>query len=102
MIQEKITALVHWLPNARKHPPTPPRYSTVARFGDQAHSETDEAWSVVLEFAQPADAKGNLVADIRLLSPDAPQALLQDGNRFVLYEGAKKVAEGEIVHSHST
>jgi hypothetical protein len=97
MVTQKVKTMVRWLPNGRKMPPTPPRYSTLARFYRDGQSDMNEAWSIVLDFDKPPDDQGKLIADIRFLSPDAPQALLSEGSQFALYEGAQKVAEGTII-----
>lgn len=75
---------------------TPPAcgatYSSVSRWDEQAD---DESWSVVVDIGDAAST-GELVARIRFLMDEAPQQLLHVGSRFELYEGATKVATGEV------
>jgi hypothetical protein len=89
-------ARIRWLTKqegGRESPPPGPQYSTVARFEALRDRWPKEAWSVVLRIEGPDrnDAR------IRPLVPDAPAELFSSGSRFDLFEGAKKVAEGEIL-----
>lgn len=94
-------ARIKWLKPEEGGPQTPPPgpyYSTVARFETLAHLWPREAWSIVLQIVEPADAEGLMVARIRMLAgEDAPKELLSPGNRFDLFEGEKHVASGEVL-----
>ena len=93
-------ARICWLPpgaGGRAAPPTGPRYSTVARFERIRDLWPREAWSIVLTITDPAEADGAMVARIRLLSEEAPAELLAAGSRFELFEGARRVATGEVL-----
>lgn len=96
-------ARVRWTPlesGGRTKPPTGPRYSTVAKFGDNLLPLKTSAWSVVLEFSETPDEFLCTDARIRFLSTDAPGYLLIPGQRFELVEGGRVVATVEIVDDH--
>ena len=70
----------------------------MARFEKLADKWPHEAWSVVLGISQAADATGTMITTIRMLAAaDAPADLLDSGSRFDLFEGAKRVASGEVL-----
>lgn len=73
--------------------PAGPRYATVARFPDA----DNECWSIVATIRDVPDAEGRVSAEIELLMPEAPSNLLHPGASFVLLEGAREVATGEVV-----
>jgi hypothetical protein len=88
-------AKIHWLTQAqggRLAPPAGPRYSTVARFEQLEGLWPTEAWSLVLIFSNDASD-----VTVSPLVEEAPEALFVSGSRFDLFEGARKVAEGEIL-----
>jgi hypothetical protein len=64
----------------------------VARFDALKDRWPKEAWSVVLRI----EGENRTEVGIRPLIPDAPAELFAPGSRFDLFEGAKKVAEGEV------
>jgi hypothetical protein len=93
-------ARVLWFKEAeggRVAPPAGPKYSTVARFYENAGNWPDVAWSLVLEWASPADTNDAMIVDVSFLSPDAPETLLHPGAIFELYEGKRCVARGEVL-----
>ena len=94
-------ARIRWVESAhggRASPPSGPQYTTVARFEAIADRWPDEAWSVVLDIPPPADDCGIRTVGIRMLAGDAaPEELLASGSRFELYEGARRVAIGEVL-----
>jgi hypothetical protein len=95
-----IQARVTWVPAAlggRSTPPGAGRYVTVSRFNDPRADWSDAAWSVVLELHGPADGGGTSRADVKFLVPEAPHDLLRPGTRFDLYEGARRVAQVDVV-----
>lgn len=97
---QSTKARVRWLrpgEGGRKTPPPGPVYSTVARFELLKDRWPDEAWSVVLDISGPADDRGEMMVDVRMLVPDAPTELLKSGSRFELFEGARRVAECEVL-----
>jgi len=99
-IPRKVMAKICWVSAAeggREPPPIGSRYSTVARFEQEAEKWPKEAWSIVAEFTKKADALLNVEAELRFLAPDAPSHLLQPGNKFELFEGSRLVARGEIL-----
>jgi hypothetical protein len=78
--------------------PTGKKYSTIARFPEDAGTWLQEAWSIVLEFDGPPSAQGNpSMAKARFLAGKAPIDRLKPARAFELYEGKKKVAMVEIV-----
>jgi len=89
-------ARIRWLTKeegGRESPPPGPQYSTAARFEVLRDRWPREGWSVVLriEGADPTEV------GIRPLVPNAPSELFVSGSRFDLFEGSKKVAEGEVL-----
>lgn len=98
----KAFAKIYWVPEAeggRKRPPQGSRYSTVARFANQANQWPQEAWSLVAEFTEAGNNLFCREAKIQFLSDAAPVDLLQPGNQFELLEGRRVVARGEIVEN---
>jgi hypothetical protein len=99
MMRPNMKALIRWLTReegGRERPPVGPTYSTVARFSKLYDRWPDEAWSVVLDIAEPADENNRMLAGIRMLVEDAPAELLVSGSEFELYEGRKCVARGAV------
>jgi hypothetical protein len=97
---KSVQARVTWVPAAlggRSAPPAAGRYSTVSRFDDPRADWSHVAWSVVLELHGPADGAGVSRADVRFLVPEAPHELLRPGARFDLYEGARRVAQVDVL-----
>ena len=99
-MSHKVLASIRWVTPAeggRKTPPRVPRYSTVARFETTAASWPAEAWSIVAEFMERLDNCSGVLAEVWLLTPDAPAHLLKTGSRFDLFEGRRLVAHGEVL-----
>jgi hypothetical protein len=97
-----ITAELRWLPAVRGGRRAPPeagsRYSTLVRFSHETEEQwRKEAWSVIVDLLEPADASGVQKGDVRFLSENAPANWLQPGARFGLYEGERKVADGVVL-----
>jgi hypothetical protein len=93
-------AKIRWLKaseGGRVAPPPGPKYSTVARFPEDATNWPEVAWSLVLEWSTPPEADGTVVVNVTFLSPKAPQTLLHPGATFELYEGRRRVATGEVL-----
>lgn len=92
-----VTASIHFLTDQSGGVvPAGPRYSTVARFRQKGGEWAESMWSVVADFRSPAK-DNSVLADVRFLVDDAPEELLFPNNRFELWEGPHKVAEGEVV-----
>lgn len=94
-------ARIRWLrpeEGGRISPPPGPNYSTVARFEALEDRWPQEAWSIVLSIAAAADEEGVMMAGIRMLNgAAAPEGLLSQGSRFVLFEGGTRVAVGTVL-----
>jgi len=96
----KVRVKIYWIPPAkggRKHPPSGPQYSTVARFEKTAENWPEEAWSIVADSITETDDAFCVIAQLRFLSPNAPSHLLKPGNKFDLFEGHRMVARGEVL-----
>lgn len=76
----------------RDSPPSGPHYSTVARFAALREEWPREAWSVVLRL----DGADATEVGIRPLVSSCPARFFVSGSRFELFEGSKKVADGEV------
>jgi hypothetical protein len=95
-------ARIRWIPpeqGGRSRPVAGgSEYATVARFEAIADRWPQEAWSVVLCVPLSAAGREEMIVDIRLLAPEtAPQSLLASGSRFDLFEGRRRVAEGQVL-----
>jgi hypothetical protein len=100
-----VKAKLRWLTAAeggRQAPPPGPEYSTVARFEVFKDRWPDEAWSVVVSLDATVPTQAVVEARVRMLVPDAPSDLLAPGSRFDLFEGSRRVAEGEVLRSTGT
>ena len=100
-----VRARLRWLTAAeggRQTPPPGPEYSTVARFEALRDRWPNEAWSVVVSLAATAPSQRVVEARVRMLVRDAPPELLTPGSRFDLFEGSRRVAEGEVLQSTGT
>jgi hypothetical protein len=92
-------ALISWVPRergGRERLPSGPQYSTVARFEDDPRWP-HEAWSLVLEFERSFNDGRCTLATVRFLAPSGPSDLLEQGNRFELLEGRRRVAKGVVL-----
>ena len=95
-------AVISWIPydrGGRTKPPDGPVYTTIARFEDD-ETWPHESWSLVVKFERTMQAGRCALAKIRFLVDEAPTHLLQEGGRFELMEGQKRVAKGVIVPEH--
>lgn len=83
----------------RVAPPPGPRYSTVARFESQSEAEWKrESWSLVLDLQSSLDERSCQIALVRFLAKEnTPDDWLAQGKTFDLFEGTRKVAEGEVL-----
>jgi hypothetical protein len=93
-------AILRWVPASRGGRKAPPSqiagYSTVARF------ESDPGWSKgawSLRIVDSSELRGSEAVEVRIMFvvPDAPHALLREGERFELLEGHKVVAKGVVL-----
>lgn len=92
-------AMISWLPSdkgGRQQPPTGPRYVTVVRFEDDPQW-SQGMWSLVVEFDRVFAGGRYALATIRFAMDEAPHQLLQEGNRFELLEGPRRVAKGVVL-----
>ncbi len=96
-----MRASIRWLKpeqGGKDAPPAGHQYSTVARFSHQKDDEwVKNAWSLVLDLEGAADLNWVQFANIRFLSPEGPTSWLAHGAHFSLFEGRRKVAEGEVL-----
>jgi hypothetical protein len=92
---------VYWTsPQAggRAEPFTGHRYSTVARFPEDAQTWPDEAWSIVVDFQTPPSQQGNpSLGEAGFLVDDAPEGRLRAGTVFELFEGHRMTAIVEVL-----
>lgn len=94
-------ALISWIGpehGGRQHPPSGPRYVTVARF-EEDEKWPESAWSLTVDFLRKFDDPRLLLAEVAFLVQEAPHQLLHDGSRFTLLEGRRFVAKGVILAS---
>jgi hypothetical protein len=97
-MKEAMKANLQWRKpeeGGRQSPPPGPKFSTVARFETQKESWMREAWSLLIEFAEPPDAFLSHRVRVRFLA-DGPEELLQPGSVFELMEGYRPVAKGTV------
>lgn len=93
----KVKASIHWLSEeegGRKHLPTSPLYTTVARFPQQK-DWPQNAWSIITEFSEPPCRDG--LAQVSFLADGAPRDWLISGATFELLEGHKVVARVQVL-----
>jgi hypothetical protein len=83
-------AKVHWI--GEMMPSCGAIFSRPSRWDEQTD---DEVWSIVADIGE-ATGPGELSARIRFLFEEAPQHLLHPGSRFEIFDGATKIAEGEV------
>lgn len=74
--------------------PAGPVFTTVSRFASEK-CWPDGAWSMVVEFLEPPNSERRHRVRVRFLVDAAPD-LLRPGERFELYDGWKKIAEGQV------
>jgi hypothetical protein len=97
MTTRQVIVRLHWRTPAeggRHIPPTGQMYSTVAAFDPPTPNWPHEAWSVVVE---PVPTANSPQCTLRFLADLAPHHVLQPGVRFELLEGARVVADGEVI-----
>lgn len=100
--RRSAAATIDWLgaeEGGREELPTAATHTTVAKFEKLADRWPREAWSVVLTFHVPPNARRGATVSIRMLVEDAPKELLEVGSRFELYEGRRIVARGVVVEA---
>jgi hypothetical protein len=86
-----------WSADARSnHPKRAQRFSLPARFDHQDDDWTSDAWSLVIELTGLPDAQGYQTADAKFLVPNAPHSWLSEGKKFVLFDGNRELAAGEV------
>jgi len=101
----RVLAQVRWLKpeeGGRTAPPHGQQYSTVAKFDLQTEDEwRKDAWSLILNPMGVPDEAWTQTAWVRFLADEtkAPTNWLHPGNRFALFEGIKKVADGVVLES---
>ncbi len=83
-------ATIRWV--GQSPPSCGSTYSSVSRWDEPSG---DESWSIVADIVEAIGA-GEFMARIRFLVDEAPQQLLHIGSRFEIFEGATKVAAGEV------
>ena len=95
-------AIIRFVPLERGGRSAPPTnadgYSTTARFESDV-SATQGHWSVVLRDVVHLRGPECIRADVRFLTQDAPDSLLNEGERFELLEGKRVVAKGVVLPS---
>ena len=100
MTLQKVKVLLRWLSKkegGKEVLPHGAQYSTVAKFKKIKNKWPEEAWSIVLKI-DPSKYRGRkLRAEMQMLSKEAPQELLGNGEEFELYEGYNLVAHGKIL-----
>jgi hypothetical protein len=99
-----VLAKIRWLKpdeGGRTAPPHGQQYSTVAKFDKQTEEAWyKDAWSLVLNAQGVPDETWTQTAWVRFLAEEkAPVDWLLPGNRFALFEGSKKVAEGVVLET---
>lgn len=98
-----VFARIRWLSpreGGRTAPPPGPQYSTVAKFEAQTEEESrTNAWSLMLDLRGTPDEALAQAAVVRFLAegPGTPTQWLKPGDRFTLFEGNRKVAEGSVL-----
>lgn len=98
-MSKQAKARLRWLVPLPKSGVSPRgrRFSLPAKFDHQGDNWTKNAWSLVVESRAQSDARGVQDVQVHFLMPNAPAEWLERGRKFTLHEGAKPVAEGEIV-----
>ena len=93
-------ATIRWIEAENGGPktlPTGTHYVTSARFEQEKGKWPREVWSLVMDFNEPLTSSRCVTADVHFLAPDAPQYLLNSGDKFELFEGSMCVAKGEVI-----
>ena len=95
-----MQAIIRFIPferGGRTAPPMAEGYASVAKF-ERDPSEQPRYWSIRLRDVRQLNGPECVQADIEFLVPDhAPQELMEAGNRFMIFEGHKIVANGVLL-----
>jgi hypothetical protein len=95
-LRKECRARLRWLRPEEGGRPAPPGiglYSTMARFeGDPM----GDAWSIRCQIEDAADSEGVMGVGLHFLVR-CRDALLAPGSRFTLFEGDRRVADGEVL-----
>jgi len=95
-MKKTMKAVIHWMPpeeGGRKAViPVGMRYCPMLVFENEQPG--DSQWSAEV-YNNVVDGRTSS-ADVSYLMEDAPMYLLQPGKKFMLYEGQRVVAEGEL------
>ena len=94
------TAKITWLTpdqGGRRAPPSGPQYIAPARFIVAADRSSYGNWGLVVDLVSRPAASNDWIAKVRFLVGEAPHEWLADGTRFELYEGTKRVAQGNVL-----
>jgi hypothetical protein len=92
-------AIIAWIPTeqgGRAEPPPGPQYMTMARFEEDDQFSLG-AWTLVVKFIRSIGDGHHTLADVGFLNDDGPLQLLHPGSRFVLMEGARRVAKAVVL-----
>ncbi len=76
----------------RHRPPVGPTYTTVARFLSRR-----EDWSVLIHLPWKVRMNTKIMTVLELVSPQAPPTLITPGQSFVLVEGQRDIAMGQVL-----
>lgn len=102
---KKAFVKVNWIPfhaGGRKQPPLGSSFVAVAKFPDQSEEAwKKQAWSVRLEFLEDeaGEPSNSTYAFAHFLSSQAPQEKLSPGAAFEICEGARPVAQVQVLLS---
>ena len=96
MNNQTFKAIINWLPNGRKSgvPFKNKKYAPIIEINGEKIFD-GSAWSVICYAYEYID-ENKTFAYIKFLNADAAPDILSVGIKFNLYEGANKVAFGEI------
>lgn len=93
-------AIIRWLPRergGRNHPlDNAEGYAVPARFESDVQQQQG-IWTVRLTDVANLRDHQCIRATVQFISPEAPQDLLEDGERFELLEGPRVVAKGVLI-----
>lgn len=85
-------AHIRFIPEARKAPPSGPRYFCTATVPG-----SDRHWSLVVDYDGVVNARGEVDAVVAYLVPDAAPDNLNPGQLISMFEGRTLVATGRIL-----
>lgn len=93
-----VAARLKWLKFAPDgSAPRPGRFSVPAKFDHQGDDWRSDSWSLVVEHDRAADARAPQRVEVHFLADKAPLDWLVRGRKFVLFDGAEPLAEGEVL-----